>query len=121
VKTAPATIAKPGPTKAERLKARRLELKATAEAERDQRNEAFEALGEEGMQAISESIETIKDTFGTAMESAEEDATYEANLELETLVEKYGYDAVKSYVEDFGNGDEEYDAQLDLNLEIDNL
>lgn len=94
------------------------ELEATL---RQERNDAWEALSDAHQNEISNSIDSINENFRTAIETAEEEAAYEAKQELELLVEKFGYEAVKSYLEDSGDGDAEFEAELKLDIEIESL
>jgi hypothetical protein len=103
------------------LKATRAELRELEVMLKDQRDEAFEQMKPEDVDAMTEAIDTIKETWRSAVENAEEAACYEACLELETVVEKYGFDCVKSYVEDFGNGREEFAAEINLDTELEGL
>jgi hypothetical protein len=82
-------------------------------------DEAFEAMPDADMQTMTDAIDEIGATYTQAVDDAADEARHEACLELETIIEKYGYDVVKSYVCDCGNTDP--DTELNLNDEIELL
>jgi hypothetical protein len=86
---------------------------------RQEQDDAFEAMSETDMQAMTDAIDEIGATYTQAVDDAADEARHEACLELETIIEKYGYDVVKSYVRDCGNTDP--DTELNLNDEIELL
>ncbi len=91
---------------------------------REERSDAFEELGDEHpeqLEAMTNAIDEIISTFEANVENAVEEAQREAALALESIVEKYGYDVVKSYTEDTIGGTADVDATLDLDEEIENL
>ena len=79
---------------------------------RQEQDDAFEAM--------SDAVDEIESLYLSAIEDAVEEARYDAARELGSIIEKYGYDVVKSYVRD-SIGVIEPDADLNLDEEIENL
>lgn len=87
---------------------------------RQEQDDAFEAMSETDMQAMTDAVDEIESLYLSAIEDAVEEARYDAARELGSIIEKYGYDVVKSYVRD-SIGVIEPDADLNLDEEIENL
>ncbi|MGB9234134.1 MAG: hypothetical protein WCC04_06940 [Terriglobales bacterium] len=94
-----------------------------AEAEENQGYdyEAFDNMSDEDQLALIDDVDEIKAMYIEKMVEAEVDVFAEARRELNEVVEKYGYDRVKSYLDGQGNGFESYNSSIDLNSEIEEL
>lgn len=89
---------------------------------REQHEDAFNAMKPEDCEAMCKPLDEIISTFEANVENAIGEAEHEAAMELESIVEAYGYDCVKSYTEDPSVGSTaDVDATLDLDTQIELL
>lgn len=87
---------------------------------RDEREEEFDALPAETVDALIGELDEVTSTYETTVEQAEEAAYDEARVALEAVLEKYGYAVTKHYTETSNVG-AYVNCKLDLDQEIDNL
>lgn len=113
------TTAVPTLTPAQKRKATRERKKAELKAAVAARWEAFEAMPEKVMDEMIAAIEEIKDEYRAKLDELEEQLNDEARDQMLDVVNKYGWDETKAYLEGDFNGREHVSSILDLEHIVD--